>query len=169
VKLPTRFQMRNAVQWRPTRDHGPGGRGPSRRPTGALFRGRIGGVVGAGLFIKLNDTGADGFVTVSIWIGLFCVFGRAAFVDWRHGRDFQLGDQVEVKLLEVAPISGLRFRWFPMAGRASHHHIAMGAPFLSKRAPKSRRKIGSCGKPPRAGPSLMALRRSAFNLYGIRM
>ena len=29
---------------------------------GATFEGRIGGVTRAGLFVKLNETGADGFV-----------------------------------------------------------------------------------------------------------
>ncbi len=75
---------------------------------GSEFRGRITGVVGAGLFVKLKDTGADGFVPVS---GL----GREYFVymDAQHaliGQDtgitFQLGDEVEVKLVDAAPVSG---------------------------------------------------------------
>ena len=80
--------------------------------TGALFRGRISGVVGAGLFIKLNDTGADGFVPVSSLGSEYFVYSdvQHALIGQRSGETFQLGDQVEVKLLEVAPVSGgLRF------------------------------------------------------------
>ena len=80
--------------------------------TGAHFRGRIGGVVGAGLFIKLNDTGADGFVPVSSLGSDYFVYSvvEHSLVGQRTGATFQLGDQVEVKLLEVAPVSvGLRF------------------------------------------------------------
>ena len=80
--------------------------------TGAHFRGRIGGVVGAGLFIKLNDTGADGFVPVSSLGPDYFVYSvvEHSLVGQRTGATFQLGDQVEVKLLEVTPVSGgLRF------------------------------------------------------------
>ncbi len=79
---------------------------------GAKFQGKVSGVVGAGLFIVLDTSGADGFVPVSS-------LGRDYFVydEVRHslsgqstGETFQLGDRVEVKLLEVAPIKGgLRF------------------------------------------------------------
>ena len=79
---------------------------------GATFHGKISGVVGAGLFVVLDGSGADGFVPVA---GL----GRDYFIfdDTAHalrgrstGETFQLGDRVEVKLLEVAPIKGgLRF------------------------------------------------------------
>jgi ribonuclease R len=80
--------------------------------TGALFRGRIGGVVGAGLFIKLNDSGADGFIPVSSLGSDYFVYSEVehALIGQRSGEKFQLGDPVEVKLLEVTPISGgLRF------------------------------------------------------------
>ncbi len=79
---------------------------------GAKFQGKVSGVVGAGLFIVLDTSGADGFVPVSS-------LGRDYFIydEVRHslagqstGETFQLGDRVEVKLLEVAPIKGgLRF------------------------------------------------------------
>ncbi len=111
--------------------------------TGALFRGRIGGVVGAGLFIKLNDTGADGFVPVSSLGRDYFVYSDIdhSLTGQRTGERFQLGDQVEVKLLEVTPISGgLRFEMVsdgkqgkppPRGGRAA-------ASRPPGRAPKSR-------------------------------
>ena len=80
--------------------------------TGALFRGKISGVVGAGLFVVLDDTGADGFVPVSSLGRDYFVFNEVSHSlrGERTGETFQLGDRVEVKLLDVAPIrGGLRF------------------------------------------------------------
>jgi ribonuclease R len=79
---------------------------------GAIFKGRISGVVGAGLFVKLNDTGADGFVPVASLGHDFFDFdqSRHALIGRSTGTLFQIGDRVDVRLLEVAPIKGgLRF------------------------------------------------------------
>jgi ribonuclease R len=76
--------------------------------TGAVFAGRIGGVVSAGLFVKLDQSGADGFVPVTTLGTDYFVFDevRHALIGERTGETFQLGDRVEVKLVEAAPISG---------------------------------------------------------------
>ena len=79
---------------------------------GATFRGRIAGVVGAGLFVNLEETGADGFVAVSSLGRDYFVYNEVShsLTGERTGETFQLGDIVEVKLLEAAPIKGgLRF------------------------------------------------------------
>jgi len=79
---------------------------------GATFKGRISGVVGAGLFVVLDDTGADGFVPVSTLGRDYFTYDetRHSLTGERSGEMFQLGDPVSVKLLEVAPIKGgLRF------------------------------------------------------------
>ena len=79
---------------------------------GARFPGRIGGVVSAGLFITLNDTGADGFIPAGTLGSDYFVFDetRRALIGERTGETFQLGDPVEVRLMEAAPVSGgLRF------------------------------------------------------------
>ena len=79
---------------------------------GARFAGRIGGVVAAGLFITLNDTGADGFVPAGTLGSDYFVYDetRRALIGERTGETFQLGDPVEVRLVEAAPVSGgLRF------------------------------------------------------------
>ncbi|WP_418897212.1 ribonuclease R [Terripilifer ovatus] len=79
---------------------------------GATFPGRISGVTRAGLFIKLSDTGADGFVPAAT-IGndyYRYVENLHALVGNRTGETFRLGDQVEAKLVEAAPLAGaLRF------------------------------------------------------------
>jgi len=80
--------------------------------TGAVFRGRIGGVVGAGLFVTLDDSGADGFVPVSSLGAGYFVHDRTrhALVGERTGETYQLGDRVEVRLVEATPVSGgMRF------------------------------------------------------------
>ena len=80
--------------------------------TGAVFRGRIGGVVGAGLFVKLDDSGADGFVPVSTLGSDYFVYDqtRHALIGERTGETWQLGDRLEVRLVEVTPVSGgMRF------------------------------------------------------------
>jgi ribonuclease R len=79
---------------------------------GARFSGRIGGVVSAGLFITLNDTGADGFIPAGTLGSDYFVYDetRRALIGERSGETFQLGDPVEVRLVEAAPVSGgLRF------------------------------------------------------------
>ncbi|MGH6907386.1 MAG: RNB domain-containing ribonuclease, partial [Aestuariivirga sp.] len=80
--------------------------------TGAVFRGRIGGVVGAGLFVKLDDSGADGFVPVATLGRDYFVYDetRHALIGERTGDTWQLGDRLEVRLVEVTPVSGgMRF------------------------------------------------------------
>lgn len=79
---------------------------------GATFEGRISGVTRAGLFIKLDDTGADGFVPArTIGADYFRYEeDRHAMVGSRTGETHRLGDRVAVKLVEAAPVAGaLRF------------------------------------------------------------
>jgi ribonuclease R len=79
---------------------------------GAQFRGRIAGVTRAGLFVKLADTGADGFIPVSTLGQDYFVHdpARHALIGDRTRRGFQLGDTVDVRLVEAVPSAGaLRF------------------------------------------------------------
>jgi len=79
---------------------------------GASFDGRIGGVNRAGLFIKLDGTGADGFVPASTLGADYYRYDEAghALVGERSGESFRLGDRVHVRLVEAAPVAGaLRF------------------------------------------------------------
>ncbi len=75
---------------------------------GAEFAGRITGVTRFGLFIRLEDTGADGLVPVSSLGNEYFVHDdRAhALVGERTGRRWRLGAQVQVKLLEATPVTG---------------------------------------------------------------
>jgi ribonuclease R len=79
---------------------------------GATFSGRIAGVTRAGLFVKLDETGADGFVPMSTLGADYFRYDEArhAVVGVRTGEMHRLGDPVEVRLIEAAPLAGaLRF------------------------------------------------------------
>jgi ribonuclease R len=79
---------------------------------GATFDGRISGVTRAGLFVKLNETGAEGFVPARTIGEEYFRFEEAAraMIGSRSGATYRLGDPVTVKLVEAAPVAGaLRF------------------------------------------------------------
>ena len=79
---------------------------------GATFTGRIAGVTRAGLFVKLADTGADGFVPAATLGDEYFRYEEAmhALVGSRTGETLRLGDPISVKLVEAAPFAGaLRF------------------------------------------------------------
>jgi len=79
---------------------------------GASFDGRISGVTRAGLFVKLHETGADGFVPARTIGEDYYRYeeARHAMVGRRSGETYRLGDAVTVKLVEAAPVAGaLRF------------------------------------------------------------
>ena len=74
---------------------------------GATFKGRISGVTRFGLFVKLEETNADGLVPISsLDERYFHDEGAHALVGERTGRQFRLGQSVEVRLEEAAPVSG---------------------------------------------------------------
>jgi ribonuclease R len=79
---------------------------------GAEFEGRISGVTRAGLFVKLTDTGADGFIPARTIGDEYFHYHETghAFVGGASGATFRLGDPVSVRLAEAAPVAGaLRF------------------------------------------------------------
>lgn len=79
---------------------------------GATFDGRIAGVTKSGLFVKLSETGADGFVPAATIGADYYAFDEAthSLTGSRTGESFRLGDTVSVKLVEAAPVAGaLRF------------------------------------------------------------
>ena len=93
---------------------------------GATFDGRISGVTRAGLFVKLHETGADGFVPARTIGDEYFRYeeARHAMVGSRSGETFRLGDPVTVKLVEAAPVAGaLRFELLSQGrpGAAQRH------------------------------------------------
>ncbi len=79
---------------------------------GSTFDGRISGVTRSGLFVKLLETGADGFIPAATIGADFYAHDESlqALVGRATGESYRLGDIVEVKLVEAAPVAGaLRF------------------------------------------------------------
>ncbi len=79
---------------------------------GVSFEGRIAGVTRAGLFVKLDHTGADGFIPARTVGNEYFRFHeeRHALIGDTTGESYRLGDRVAVKLVEAAPVAGaLRF------------------------------------------------------------
>jgi ribonuclease R len=126
---------------------------------GATFQGRISGVTRAGLFVKLADTGADGLVPIRTLGSEYFNYDEArhALVGTRSGAMHRLGDVVDVRLVEAAPVAGaLRFELLSegriaprgrRGGRASDGGSAVpfSAPAKSHpgRSPRKDRKPGN--------------------------
>jgi ribonuclease R len=88
---------------------------------GATFEGRVSGVTRVGLFVKLVETGADGFVPAATLGAEYFRHDerRRALVGDRTRQSFRIGDAVTVKLVEAAPFAGaLRFEIVRAAGKA---------------------------------------------------
>jgi ribonuclease R len=75
---------------------------------GAGFTGRITGVTRFGLFVRLDETGADGLIPVSSLGDEYFVHDDRshALVGQRSGRRWPLGKTVEVRLVEATPVTG---------------------------------------------------------------
>jgi ribonuclease R len=79
---------------------------------GSTFEGHIAGVTRAGLFVKLDETGADGFIPArTLGRDYYRYEERShALVGADTGETHRLGDRVTVRLAEAAPVAGaLRF------------------------------------------------------------
>ncbi|MEE4239216.1 MAG: ribonuclease R [Anderseniella sp.] len=119
-----------------------------RGQVGADFSGRVTGMVKAGLFVTLEDSGADGFIPASTLGDDYYVHDEAsqAMIGQRSGESWRMGDVVEVRLVEVTPIAGgLRFEMLSK-GRKGKPPASLGRKV--RQAPRGkgpRRK--SAGKP----------------------
>ena len=92
---------------------------------GAEFAARVSGVSRAGLFVRLKDTGADGFVPAATIGGDYWRHHEDlhALIGDRSGEAYRLGDDVSVRLVEAIPTAGaLRFEMLsegrPLSGAA---------------------------------------------------
>jgi ribonuclease R len=121
---------------------------------GAVFEGRIGGVTRAGLFVKLADTGADGFIPAATIGGQYFRYneGAHALVGDDDGETYRLGDAVTVRLVEAAPVAGaLRFEMISDGRRdATARILAKGLKPGHKERTKGRRATAA-GRSRRGG------------------
>ncbi|MCH8809368.1 MAG: RNB domain-containing ribonuclease [Proteobacteria bacterium] len=75
---------------------------------GAVFSGAINGVTRFGLFVTLDETGADGLVPMSLLPDDYYdhIEAKHCLVGRRWGRTYRLGERVAARLLEAEPITG---------------------------------------------------------------
>jgi ribonuclease R len=113
---------------------------------GASFPGRIAGVNRAGLFVRLDDTGADGFIPVATMERDHYIHdeGQMTLTGRRTGESFRLGDRVEVRLVEAVPLAGaLRFELL-----SEGRYVEPASSFGKRRG----RRLAGHAPPPRSGP-----------------
>ena len=119
---------------------------------GASFQGRISGVTRAGLFVKLSDTGADGLIPIRTLGTEYFNYDetRHALIGTRSGAMHRLGDVVDVRLVEAAPVAGaLRFELLSEGSLAprSRRQGASGAARATAKAHPGRSPRGKDRKP----------------------
>ena len=111
---------------------------------GTVFPARVTTVVYFGLFVTLDETGADGLVPVStLGDDAFLLDERhQALVGQRRGEVFALGDRVKVELVEADPVQGT------LLFRLDSHEPGKGA-VLARAAWKKGgpRKVAGRGRP----------------------
>jgi ribonuclease R len=136
---------------------------------GATFQGRITGVTRFGLFVRLEETGADGLAPVSrLGEEYFHHDDRLhALVGERSGKRWTLGRAVEVKLVEATPVTGGLL--FDMLSEPAARDPNAPAPRYGQRA----RSPGGGGYPKRGakrpgGPKPPSGGRPSGGLKGVR-
>jgi ribonuclease R len=127
---------------------------------GATFQGRISGVTRAGLFVKLSDTGADGLIPIRTLGTEYFNYDetRHALVGSRSGAMHRLGDVVDVRLVEAAPVAGaLRFELLSEGSVATRGRKRQGANDAMKakpnpgRSPRQKNRKPGTAKPGKSG------------------
>ncbi|MAK62153.1 MAG: ribonuclease R [Ponticaulis sp.] len=118
---------------------------------GAEFDGRITGVAKFGLFVRLAETAADGFIPAGSLSDEFWIFDEkaSALVAERSGRRFELGQPVRVRLQEADAMSASLLLEMLSEPRPKRE----GEKPSSRRGPKramSNKRPGRSG-PPRRG------------------
>jgi ribonuclease R len=75
---------------------------------GAVFEGRISGIARFGMFVKLDDTGADGLVPISSLGTEYFRFDQArnTLTGERSRKSLKIGARATVRLAEASPLTG---------------------------------------------------------------
>jgi ribonuclease R len=111
---------------------------------GANFTARITGVTRFGLFVRLADTGAEGLLAArSLGVEYFRHDEKKhALIGDRTGTAYKLGDHVEVRLAEAAPLTGgLRFELAAAATGPRRPHLSRSG-FKGHNADSKNKKPG---------------------------
>jgi ribonuclease R len=101
---------------------------------GATFDGHISGVTRAGLFVELDETGADGLIPARHIGEEYFRYNEASHAFVGGAATYRLGDPVTVELVEAAPVAGaLRFKLVRQAHAAAER---------GRHKPPRQRKVG---------------------------
>jgi ribonuclease R len=99
---------------------------------GATFDGHISGVTRAGLFVELDETGADGLIPARLIGDEYFHFDEKGRAFSGRSATYRLGDPITVELVEAAPVAGaLRFRLLHAPHEAAR----------TRHKPKGQRKV----------------------------
>ena len=118
---------------------------------GAEFVGRVSGIAKFGIFVKLDDSGADGLVPIATLGNEYFNYDRDSntLMGAQTGRIIGLGMRAKVKLMEAAPITGgIAFELLELEGEAYESRASHGSGRRSGRG--SGRRGAGAGK---SGPS----------------
>ncbi len=117
---------------------------------GEIVAGRVAGVTRFGLFVKLDETGADGLVPITSLPDDFYDHDEAnhALVGRRWGRIYRLGERVMVRLVQAEPLTGgLLLELMEAGDRDSAPAVLPGKkPNRVKASALPRRPKGAAGK-----------------------
>ena len=119
---------------------------------GALFEARIAGVTRAGLFVRLAENGADGFIPAARLSDEYWIHDErsAALVAQRSGQRYEMGMTVQVKLMETAPVTGglLFSMQSPPRPRRKDLKMPEREARLDRGGPARKRPADGGGRPP---------------------
>jgi ribonuclease R len=122
---------------------------------GAIFEARIAGVTRAGLFVRIKENGADGFIPAGRLSDEYWIYdeNHAALVAQRSGQRYEMGMDVDVKLMEATPLTGGLLFSMQSPPRAARRDLKMpereSRTFRSDRGgPARKRPSDGGGRPP---------------------
>lgn len=118
---------------------------------GAVFEARIAGVTRAGLFVRLAENGADGFIPAARLSDEYWIHdeGSAALVAQRSGQRYEMGMNVEVKLLETTPLTGGLLFSMQSPPRPRRNDLKQPTRETERRGnPARKRPLDGGGRPP---------------------
>ncbi len=120
---------------------------------GARFAGRVNGVTRFGLFVTLDETGADGLIPISTLPTDFYRHNEArhCLEGERWGRVYRLGDRLRVRLLEAEPMTGGLILALDEEAGAEAGNWPAGEPGKPRKSAKKPKGAGPGKAPARKG------------------
>ena len=113
---------------------------------GATFDGHISGVTRAGLFVELDETGADGLIPARHVGEEYFRHDEKARAFVGRAATYRLGDPVTVELVEAAPVAGaLRFKLVRLSPAAAGQRPRQQPP-QQRKEPRRKQRRGHRGR-----------------------